>query len=89
MMIMKFERVNVQMERLEDMEGFKRKTISIPDYIDSKFSEANNKLLKSEPSPLIKGSKKIRNGNKLKKFSRTNNKKGKRSKKTASIDNND
>ena len=95
MMIMQLERVNIQMERaknlklLEDIDGIKRKTISIPDYIDPKFSQQRNKSIKSEPSPLIKGGKEIRSSKTIKRINKTVGKKVKKSKKTTSNGNND
>ena len=59
-MVMKLERVNIQMERvqnlklLEEMDGCKRKINSIPDYIDPQFAEEQKKL-KGGSAPLIYG----------------------------------
>ena len=59
-MIKQLERVNILMEKtknlkwLADIDGFKRKTISIPDFINHKFSHQKNKSIKSEQFVLIK-----------------------------------
>ena len=95
MMIMQLERVNIQMERannlklLEDIDGFKRKAISIPDYIDPKFSQQRNKSIKSEPTPLIKGGKEIRSSKTIKRINKTASKKVKNRKKSIYSGNND
>ena len=65
MMIMQLERVNIQMEReknlklLEEMDGYKRKINSIPDYIDPKFAEEKKKLKLESAAPLIKGGNEV------------------------------
>ena len=88
MMIMQLERVNIQMERaknlklLEDIDGFKRKAISIPDYIDPEFSQQRNNSIKSEPAPLIKGGKEMRSSKTIKRISKTGGKKVKKRKKS-------
>ncbi len=59
MMIMQLERANIQMEReknlklLEDMEGKRRKTKIIPDYIDPEFSKAKSDANLKEHFELI------------------------------------
>ena len=63
MMIMQLERANIQMERqknlklLEEIEGKKRKIITIPDYIDPGFSKSQKDLIKKNYSTpeLMKG----------------------------------
>ena len=71
MMIIKLEKVNIQMERiknlklLEEMDGCKIKVNSMPDYIDPKFAEDKNKLIKGESAPLIKGGIEVTSSKKI------------------------
>ena len=86
MMIMQLERIKVQMEReknlklLEDIDGCKRKSIAIPDYIDPEFLKEKNNINNNESVPLINGGNDV---SKLKKkiIKRRTGKKRRKSKK--------
>ena len=70
MMIFQLERANIQMERvnnlklLEEIDGYKRQTNNIPDYIEHGFYKEKNKLMKNETSPLVKSGNEIKSSQK-------------------------
>ena len=94
MMIMQLERVNIQMERvqnlklLEEMDGCKRKVNSIPDYIDPQFAEEKKKL-KLDSSPLIKGGTEITSSKSVNSRRKIGKRKRKKSKRFTSYDKNE
>ena len=83
MMIMQFERVNIQMERrknlklLEEMDGHKRKACVIPDYIDPQFAKEKLYYLQGTSSSPLEGENNLRDPKK-KRFRRRKLKKGKK-----------
>lgn len=94
MMIFQLERANIQMERvnnlklLEEIDGYKRQTNNIPDYIEPGFDKEKNKLMKNEISPLVKGGNEIKSSKKRTKR-KTMVPRGRKSKKLTYNGNND